>query len=334
MEEKGYIGTDLIFEFDADDLPAACNHEHDEWICPNCGNKGKGDVKKCNKCGAKVNATKWVCDLCLDATKQETFKLIDEFLKADLGFTDKEISINFSGNRGYHIYVRKDALLDLDEAAHREIINYVQGSKLDPKFHGLYIEQRKGKPILHGPKPTDIGWSGRIARAVQAYVSVSSSQELARDFGISTQTAKKILQNREQLTQGIEQGNWDVIYFKGKRGPEVWIDIAKRFAVRIGAEIDAQASIDTRKIMRLPGSIHGGTGLVAMPIHNLDRFDPLKDPVVFGDEPIRIHVSRCPEIRLKDETFGPYTNQSVTVPKYAAIYFIAKKVAKLEQQNT
>jgi len=66
----------------------------------------------------------------LKLVKKETLKLID-FLFEDFGFTGKNISIVFSGGRGYHIHIRDPTILKLGSDERREIVDYLTASGLD-----------------------------------------------------------------------------------------------------------------------------------------------------------------------------------------------------------
>lgn len=95
MKEKQWQGADLIFDLDADHLPQ------------------------------KAKSYKEM----LENVKAETIKLLD-FLLADFGFSEDNVSIAFSGGRGYHIHVRDPKVLSLESAERREIIDYLSGTGL------------------------------------------------------------------------------------------------------------------------------------------------------------------------------------------------------------
>jgi DNA primase small subunit len=104
MERKNWLGADLIFDIDADQLKCPCLEKH-----------GPG----------------WVCDECLGAAKDEALKLIEDFLVTDFGFSRQKLLVNFSGNRGYHIHVLEEDILGLSGPQRREISDYIMGKGLD-----------------------------------------------------------------------------------------------------------------------------------------------------------------------------------------------------------
>jgi len=101
MENKILKGSDLIFDIDIHNCP---NHPE-----------------------------KFVCDDCLNSAKEEVIKLNENFLEPDFGISKKEISINFSGNRGYHVHIDSDLYKDLDKGARVELIDYLKGTDFDAK---------------------------------------------------------------------------------------------------------------------------------------------------------------------------------------------------------
>ena len=75
MDEKGWLGADLVFDLDADHLDDVENMSLEEMLA---------------------------------AVKIEFHKLLDSYLLGDFGFDEKDVQIVFSGGRGYHAHVRND----------------------------------------------------------------------------------------------------------------------------------------------------------------------------------------------------------------------------------
>ena len=51
---------------------------------------------------------------------------------------------------------------------------------------------------------------------------------------------------------------------------------------------DEPVTGDVHRLIRLPGSLHGGSGLRVMVLDSkkLETFNPMKDPIAFGEEPV------------------------------------------------
>jgi DNA primase small subunit len=102
-------------------------------------------------------------------------------------------------------------------------------------------------------------------------------------------------------------------------------------AVQLNAAlIDQSVTTDVHRVFRMPGTLHGSSGLLKMGVMSLDNFDPQKDPVVLGDEMAKVHIDFSPLFELKGESFGPYNSTSTSLPMYAAVFLLAKELAKVQ----
>src|SRR5207247_8297966 len=99
MEDKGWLGADLVFDLDADHLPGAKSLSYSEM---------------------------------LEAVKSGITKLWDRFLHGVLGVDEKKMRIVFSGGRGYHIHVFDQRILPLGGHERREIVDFITAKGLDP----------------------------------------------------------------------------------------------------------------------------------------------------------------------------------------------------------
>jgi len=95
------------------------------------------------------------------------------------------------------------------------------------------------------------------------------------------------------------------------------------------SRIDESVTTDIHRIFRMPGTLHGNSGLLKMRIHDLKSFRPDEDPVVLGDEEVVLHVTGSPAFSLRGVTYGPYSSEEATVPTYAAVYMMTKGLARL-----
>ena len=104
-----------------------------------------------------------------------------------------------------------------------------------------------------------------------------------------------------------------------------------RIAVKEAAIFpDEPVTGDVHRLIRLPGSLHGGSGLRVTTIESkeLENFNPMVSAIAFGEKPIKIRsivkhpVSMGDIAKLMPETV-------MEVPEKAAIYFMARKWANL-----
>jgi len=163
IEEKGWIGAELIFDIDATDIPTPCKRSHDIWHCEKCGSSGRlPGPSKCPKCGGVARIFRGTCESCLSAAKDHALRVVD-FLTEDFGVQLEAIRLYFSGNRGYHLCVSDDRFYALNQIGRAEVANYMKGLSLPPnQTIASTLRRRHSDSGLNGG-----GWSGRIIRYIE-----------------------------------------------------------------------------------------------------------------------------------------------------------------------
>ena len=238
MKEKGWQGADLIFDLDADHL------------------------RKAPKSYSEM----------LDLVKKETLKLLN-FLMTDFGFSEKNLSVVFSGGRGYHIHVRDPKVLALGSDERREIVDYLTGRGLDVErfINEAYIggECRGGTASkLRAPADGAPGWGCRINRSIISFVIKTRNlnedeavKVLSLTKGIGPKKAVafyKGLVERDALDK-VRQGNLDL--FRGSS--QIWKKLLAEFlegeGVKVGWSLDDErggtdepVTADIRRLIRAP----------------------------------------------------------------------------------
>ncbi len=298
ISRKNWLGADLLFDFDAEM----------EFIEP----------KK------------------IEIIWDEILKLLD-FLKGDFGFSAKDIKVNFSGSKGFHVKVFDERIRKLGKEERREILDYVTANKLlsdikksvffEVKEIGSGVEimdrKRKGTEtkteILIGPKPDDVGWGKRIAEAA---IEILNEDETNKRLG--EERRRKIKEIRED----IEKGNYDKFrgYLKDKRMKEK----IKKYAVNLTADTDRQVTQDISRLIRLENTLHGGTGLRAKKIDNAENFtveENFKDFVAFNETDVEISLNDDLKFwLLNDFELKKGINK---IPEYVAVYLMLKGKAEI-----
>ncbi|MEM0372871.1 MAG: DNA primase catalytic subunit PriS [archaeon] len=266
MERKNFLGADLIFEFDAE-----CTH---------------GSV---------------ACEKCIDSMKNDTIRLIEEFLVPDFGFDKKDIRVTFSGSRGFHIFVENEAVRPLNAVARREIVDYVQGNGFD------FARFLKEKPSLDA-----FGWKGRLARAALQHALKSEEKRFSDKMAVE---------------EKIRAGNFD--FFRG--APSAWEKILNEAKLSLNADIDQSVTLDLSRLIRLPSTVHGGSSLLCDYVKDIGSFNPFRDSVVFSDQPVKISLNEdVSGFALKEASFGPFKkSEAASVPEYAAMLLACKGKAEV-----
>ncbi|WMW25903.1 DNA primase catalytic subunit PriS [Methanolobus sediminis] len=303
MKEKNWLKADLIFDIDSDHLPGGINSYADM----------------------------------LEKGKKETLKLL-EFLMDDFGFREEQVHAVFSGGRGYHFHISEESVLSLGSAERREIVDYVssKGLNLDRIFSKKDISGDAGAEsakIAVFPSEDDGGWGGRINRYLITYLSSIAKDEdavkiLSGFKGIGKTTAEKLVDNfqDESRVAALKKGKMDAL---GGIKKEILMTIVNKGVEQMAACVDEPVTADIKRLIRLPGSLHGKSGMkvTALSIDELETFEPLNDAVVFGDKSVRIKVIKPFAVQMKGNDL--MVEEGVQeVPEYAAIYLMCRGVAE------
>ena len=307
MDEKGWLGSDLVFDLDADHLPSVDPRE-DSY--------------------AEM----------LAACKDALLRLLD-LLERDFGFED--LSITFSGGRGYHVHVRDPDVQSLDREQRREVVEYVRGSGLS--LESLLTEEPvagmgRKTPTARRSLPTNGGWGRRVVTRVRdlteellEMAEESAIERLTTFEGVGETKAEAVLSVLERNTDAVMAGNVDVhpAFLPVVRA------MVEETVERDASFIDEPVTTDTHRLIRLPGSLHGGSGLRVVP---LDRaavadFDPLSEaiPQTFRGHEIEVQVTRETTLELDGESLSVGQGYH-ELPEYAGIYLMARGWAEKAQE--
>ena len=305
MIDKEWQGADLIFDLDADHLPEM------------------EDVKK-----GKIPFSKL-----MDYIREQTYRLVVDVLLGDFGLSEDDLLITFSGGRGYHVHVRTPDVLTLPSGARREIADYLTGKGLD--LNKILIDagytkeypirgrglERKNIPFSKLPKNNSKGWQGIISRFINYKLD-----ELRNMENEKKKTELKII----GIQKGLNLKNDNEKAFNNL--PEFAKKVFVRFALKETAiHPDEPVTGDIHRLIRLPGSLHGGSGLkvTTMNSKQLEHFDPMNDALAFGKKNVRIRSIVKHPVTMGDGLATLKPESVVDMPEMAAIYFMARTWAHL-----
>ncbi len=249
---------------------------------------------------------------CLEAVKREVIKLIEDFLIPDFGFSRDEILVFFSGSKGYHVHIRNELVQDLDQRARMEIVDYVSGVMNPRRFLRII-----GKSI-HGPTPEMDGWAGKLARRLIQVIQDKDPIEARKILGLGLSKLNKIYENKDMVISGVESGIWDQVPL----GKETWTTILQSLVMDLSVKLDRNVTVDMARLIRLPYSLHGDSGLVVTEVKDLESFKPLDDAIVFGKKPVLVHVKNPVSFYLGGEQKIDAGEQEI--PEFLAVYLVAK----------
>ena len=306
MIDKEWQGADLIFDLDADHLPEM------------------EDVKK-----GKIPFSKL-----MEYIREQTYRLVVDVLLGDFGLSEEDLLITFSGGRGYHVHVRTPELLTLPSGARREIADYLTGKGLD--LNKILIDagytkeypirgrglERKNIPFSKLPKNDSKGWQGIISRFIN--YKLDNLREMEKEKRKAE--IKKIGIPKDGLN--LKMKNDDAF----NKLPEFSKKNFVKFALKETAiHPDEPVTGDIHRLIRLPGSLHGGSGLkvTTMDSKKLEKFDPMKDAIAFSDNLVKIRSIVSHPVTMGDGLATLKPESVVDLPEMAAIYFMARNWAHL-----
>lgn len=334
MLDKQWLGAELIFDLDADHLD---------------------DVEK-----AKAEGREVPLDEQLRQVKGKFKTLLDEFLFGDFGLSDKDVWITFSGGRGYHAHVVEERLLQLGSRERREVVDYITGKvpvvekgSEEPDLSVFLERVVTGADSFKGKVKADVsyrlppvtapGWPGRLTRTLMKDLNAhvfGKDRAAARKWlkgidGIGDLSADKFLDKVEKLSDARTHGkSVQQLVAEGRisHKSDPLYKIATKSLAQFGlaqakGETDEPVTADVKRLIRLPGSLHGKSGLkvVTLTRDALDGFDPLRDAVAFSMDPVPFTARKDQEATLGGERIAVKGGEQGFVPEAHAVFWCARQ---------
>ena len=325
MEEKKWLKADLIFDIDIDHIDTPCKEEHDKWWCLECGMFSYGmPPEKCPRCGSKkIEKEAWVCDKCLEYAKNLTLRLIEEYLVEDLGISKKYIKVFFSGHRGFHIHVEDPYYQLLGQEGRREIADYIKGI-------GLSIDMKKLKKhiVKYLGDYLQYGWYRKI---LQELANMITKEDISYFYKYFTpRLIFKIKHVREKALKfsNIEQ---QLIIILENLESRILNKLVEKAIEKRRIEIDEKVTIDIKRLIRLPNSLHGKTGLIVkeVSLSKLEDFTPFIHSAIKPFNEVLFKVEEeTPKIKLGGQLLN-LSRGFVRVLQPIALYLELRRKGKI-----
>ena len=320
MPGKEWLGADVIFDLDADHLRGAESLDYPGQLA---------------------------------LVKRRVRDLLDDFLFGDFGIDPAKTALVFSGGRGYHVHVYDEAFAPMTSPERRELVDYIMGVGFDPRSvisadrgpssAALVEEGERSRTTrsFHRLPPADApGWDGRTTRAVVAMLerfdavrAEGAAQELER-AGLSKAKAKRLA--KLLVTEGIGRKVRETLSLEVQERdlpPEFLEAVVARAALEVQGETDAPVTTDIHRLIRLPDSLHGGTGFRVTPLtpETLDAFDPFATalPSASGSSPTLVRLVEPVDYRFDGTSVAGAPGRELELPAPVALFLVLRGEAEL-----
>ena len=299
MDEKGWRGSDLLFDIDADQIPGCSVQKL--YYCP-----GERELTRENpgdRCtlGGGVSEVEIIDPQCIGLAIRQAAILSDTLIE-ELGIARSSMEISFSGNRGFHVHCYVgDELRSLGREERKILVEYIKGSGFSPEAFYRVRNGRNRETILVPPRTVDGGIPSRISRIYLKEGRVVDREAIAYLTGASQSINKRIL----DLLDNMWRKDLYEIY------------------------IDEKVTIDISRLVRIPNSLNGKTGLKAqlIDISRIESFEPGSWLSPFEDMKMRIKTrAKIPKINFYGMEFEANIQAYYVVQAPLAIFLALKDV--------
>lgn len=237
--------------------------------------------------------------------------------------------------------------MELGTHERRELVDYITGTGLDIDWVFPYNRVATSKVVTVSGMRTNVakdrlippadagGWKKRMRRGLMDVVNDfcdGDGKELKREYpSIKKSDIKTVFKAQEELKKArtvlFDKNNMAML---STATQNMLVKIMKEdVAYRLSGEVDEPVTADIKRLIRLPGSVHGKSGLRVTPITRaeLTDFDPLQMavPEAYSDDPVKITMRKPAELDMKGEHFS--LKGETEVPEFAAVFLIGRKMA-------
>ena len=317
MADKDWLGADLIFDLDGDHLPGVTDKDFPAMI---------------------------------DVIQEQAWSLWNDFLEPDFGFKQEYLQVTFSGHRGFHLHYRDPKYFHLDSESRRELVSHIRGE-------GVEVSDLLNRSAM----PNASGWAKRVAKGVTSVVDdldriyngdnkllntiTAGLQEMMDREGVKGLRGKSSIEKLSELMQSDNRrnrvlsgrlavlNNYAVLF-------QNLIKADSSVVLGNAGETDEVVTIDTRRQIRWPGSLHGKSGLrvTEFPLSRLDPdgtnpFDCLSEGIALSREN-KVTVEVIVEdsiVRFDDKLYQPSLGDVIELHEAGATFLVLKGWARIKR---
>tara|TARA_B100000941_G_scaffold66281_1_gene44194 strand:+ start:4187 stop:5389 length:1203 start_codon:yes stop_codon:yes gene_type:complete len=317
MAEKDWLGADLIFDLDGDHLPGVTDKDFPRMI---------------------------------EVIQEQAWSLWNDFLQPDFGFKEEHLQVTFSGHRGFHLHYRDPKYFHLDSEARRELVSHIRGE-------GAEVSDL----LARARRPNASGWAKRVSTGIESVIGDLDKihagdtkclsqltirlQEMMNREGIKGLRGKSSI---EKLSELMQSPNRRERVLSGRLGIlnnhallfQNLIKADSSLILGSAGETDEVVTIDTRRQIRWPGSLHGKCGLrvTELPLSRLDpdksnSFDCLSEGIALSrQDMIEVEITVDDAIvRFDDKQYEPNLGDVLNIHEAGATFLILKGWARIRR---
>ncbi len=150
--------------------------------------------------------------------------------------------------------------------------------------------------------------------------------------GVGKESAAGFLKKREEMIAGLH-GEVDPTLLKDRVIKAVVNETQGEFRKRLNEEAalaDEPVTTDIKRLIRMPTSLHGGSGMrvQSLEMRDLPGFDPLVDAVVFSSRDVRVDARFPLAMPMLGSTYQIQKGIS-TVPEAVAVFLCCRGIAEI-----
>lgn len=315
MDDKQWLGADLIFDLDGDHLPGVTDRDFPGMI---------------------------------EVIQEQAWSLWNDFLEPDFGFKEEHLQVTFSGHRGFHLHYRDPSYFHLGSESRREIVSHIRGE-------GVEVSDL----LERSRKPNATGWAKRVGLGIVSVVekldaihegdtkllktSTAELKEMMEREGLKGLKGKSSVEKLAELMQEpsrrgrvldgrVAALNNHALLFQNLIRADTSVVLGN------AGETDEVVTIDTRRQIRWPGSLHGKSGMrvTEFPLSRLDPdgsnpFDCLSEGIALSrQENVKVEMVVDDAIARFDQTvIDASIGDVIEIHEAGATFLILKGWARL-----
>ncbi|MFA5254895.1 MAG: DNA primase catalytic subunit PriS, partial [Methanoregula sp.] len=180
----------------------------------------------------------------------------------------------------------------------------------------------------------------RFRQALGAYLAWigSLSEEDAMKYltgleGVGKDSAASFLKRRGEMAAEVAQPRIDPTIFRDRVIRAVLQEQEGEFKKRLNdtaALADEPVTTDIKRLIRMPTSLHGGSGMQVqqLELRDLAAFDPLTDAVVFSEREVKVDARFPLAMPMLGSTYQ-IQKGITTVPEAVAVFLCCRGIAEI-----